>query len=790
MNYQNEILTATEAFAIGASLPPVAEAFALPVVGESHSDSLFQAFKQPYTSMVQQELFNLDPIHEPLRQSYFERLPRALAEHFGRKYLEKFDKQKLSQFEAADWFKAEMVRKMPRIEAVISQYCDVFEFIKQSHQDLDFLAELDSNVYFGAGVDTQQAVEQIKQEAEAKGIQLPMHVCRLEASSRYLKAHGIRPIAYQTEEQIKQIALVIAYRVRQIQQDSIEQNMHKATDGDTAYSVLLECYQAMMAEVNKLKIDSPYQKKARKGRLTKEEITTGFLKMTCEKWWTRKLTTIAKQMKEHLAIACGMVSILSPYCSNVRLSEFEAQRQANIEYLKAMIVANIAEPEEQLSLFETWLKSASNPKIKRLELLTRMNGFEKVAEKHGHEGWFITLTAPSKYHAMLSKTGKPNPKWNGSSPKETQSYLVDIWSKIRSKLKNEGVMSYGFRVAEPHADATPHWHLVLFTRPEDMQTLRRVFLKYALEEDGPEAGARKYRCKFKRIEKEKGTATGYLIKYVSKNIDGFGMEGELSDEANIKAKENATRVQAWSSLWKIRQFQQIGNVPISLWRELRRLGDVPQEDESLEKLRVCADDGDWEAFTEELGGALVKRADLPARLTYTERTSETGEALYTMYQEPSLKVDGVINTQNGVQIKTRQKEWAICLKPENWEEKQLQKKLAQATALEREEIERKHLEKLGFNAEALALLGELAPPWTCVSNCASSKIKQISEEARNCLRNELITMRGRVTEHQIDDLLNGKRLKIWGNSQKTMFVTYSRGCLIEHIVDNYENVLN
>lgn len=95
---------------------------------------------------------------------------------------------------------------------------------------------------------------------------------------------------------------------------------------------------------------------------------------------------------------------------------------------------------------------------------------------------------------------------------------------------------------------------------------------------------------------------------------------------------------------------------------------------------------------------MVKRADLVARLTYTERKSESGEALYTMYQEPSLKVSGIINTKNGVQINTRPKEWAISLKPENWEEKQLQKKLAQATALEREEIERKHLEKLGFNA--------------------------------------------------------------------------------------------
>lgn len=149
-------------------------------------------------------------------------------------------------------------------------------------------------------------------------------------------------------------------------------------------------------------------------------------------------------------------------------------------------------------------------------------------------------------------------------------------------------------------------------------------------------------------------------------------------------------------------------------------------------------------FTQALGGALVKRADLVARITYTERQSESGEALYTLYQEPSLKVNGIINTANGVQINTRPKEWTICLKPKDWEEQQLQRKLENATETERAEAKRKYYEKLGFNEEAIALLGELAPPWTCVSNCTGLKNNQISEEARNCLRNELITMRGRV----------------------------------------------
>ncbi len=57
-----------------------------------------------------------------------------------------------------------------------------------------------------------------------------------------------------------------------------------------------------------------------------------------------------------------------------------------------------------------------------------------------------------------------------------------------------------------------------------------------------------------------------------KTLTVLEMDGELSDEANIQAKENAARVGAWSSVWCIRQFQQLGNIPISLWRELRRQG--------------------------------------------------------------------------------------------------------------------------------------------------------------------------------------------------------------------------
>ncbi|MBL1929471.1 replication endonuclease, partial [Klebsiella pneumoniae] len=133
-----------------------------------------------------------------------------------------------------------------------------------------------------------------------------------------------------------------------------------------------------------------------------------------------------------------------------------------------------------------------------------------------------------------------------------------------------------------------------FLRPEEAEYATAIFRKHALREDGGEPGAQEHRFTVTPIDEKFGSATGYIAKYISKNIDGYGMDGELDDESGQPVKEMAKRVRAWASRWSIRQFQQIGGAPVTTWRELRRLGsrELVLHPE-LEAARAAADAPDW-----------------------------------------------------------------------------------------------------------------------------------------------------------------------------------------------------
>ncbi|WFQ80908.1 replication endonuclease [Xenorhabdus sp. SF857] len=442
----------------------------------------------------------------------------------------------------------------------------------------------------------------------------------------------------------------------------------------------------------------PYWQQFIKGRIepNDDQLCAALLRMMDAQWWYRRLKRLCDIKLEHLAIAIGQVQkSASPYVSRTTLHRWLEQKRSNWQFLKEFDLED--EDGNRTELSKMVLASVSNPAIKRCELMVRMRGFEDLAKEMGCVGEFYTITAPSRFHSAYQAGGFVK-NWQGNDPRETQKYLCKVWAKIRAAYSRAGIRVFGFRVTEPHHDGTPHWHMLLFVRPEQVEALRDIFCYYARLEDSEELQtqkALKARFHVEPIDEEKGSATGYIAKYISKNIDGYAMDDEVDGETGQKCKDMARAVSAWASHWKIRQFQQIGGAPVSVWRELRRMGDDTTSSDGLDidfaEVHKAADRGYWGEYTKAQGGAFVRRADLVARLWY-EREEKTNA-----YGEPVDCIKGVFCTLVGedTPIITRVKNWQIVpkLKADNDP----------------------------ANGRFLPLSGGAAAPWSSVNNCTEAR---------------------------------------------------------------------
>lgn len=238
-------------------------------------------------------------------------------------------------------------------------------------------------------------------------------------------------------------------------------------------------------------------------------------------------------------------------------------------------------------------------------------------------------------------------------------------------LKRWNAPVYGFRVCEAHHDGTPHWHLLLFMRPEDRNRVIGILQRYALTDDHEELvrdikGAPPFtdftpRFDWKEIDPAKGDAAGYIAKYIAKNIDGAYLDDD--EEAGTAADEGALHAVAWASWWGIRTFQQIGGAPVGVWRELRRISNAKKhadlvgppkpvlQDPRFEAARFAADNGIFRCYLHAMGGALATRAEHPIKLAHLV------EEQANSYGEDIKRLMGITSARLG--IKTRLQGWEI-----------------------------------------------------------------------------------------------------------------------------------
>lgn len=432
-------------------------------------------------------------------------------------------------------------------------------------------------------------------------------------------------------------------------------------------------------------------------------------RMICGQWWRRKLRRMHARNVEGAAIGLGYVNRAREcYISDESVQRRAQQNARNAATLEGTTATN--ELGQEYTLAELAATGPANKAIRRAELMTRIAGFERIALDLGHAGLFFTVTCPSRMHKWATVKGGgvvQNSRYDGTTPDTAQQYLAKTWSRIRAALHRQRIKPYGFRIAEPNHDGTPHWHMLVFLPAGQIDALQATCWKYALKDSPNEPGAHAHRCDFKAIDAGKGTAAGYIAKYVAKNIDGYGLDSDLFGNDAITT---AQRVEAWAATWGIRQFQQIGGAPVGPWRELRRVESLPagapdhlrQAHEAVNRIADIeagtVKSVAWDHYTSAQGGVFCGRG-YRVRVDYI--TAPEGDTS-SRYGEPAApKPVGVYTTSR-----------------ETWEPEWMRHIQGKATRVVEWFVESaRHVWTITRRVGAGIQKSALRAPWTCVNNC-------------------------------------------------------------------------
>lgn len=479
-------------------------------------------------------------------------------------------------------------------------------------------------------------------------------------------------------------------------------------------------------------------------------------RLSCSLWWRRQLRRQSGRAVEQVMREAHKVHKRAGiYCSHQTVETRRAQRLRNNALLETLEAIN--QDGQTYSLAELAELGLANPDHRRAELMLRIRDTEAEARRLGHVGMFYTMTTPSRFHPVVAQQCRRNRKYDGSTPREAQQHLQAAWAKARAKLARDDIGIYGIRVVEPHHDGTPHWHMLVWMAPEHAEAVTKTLREYA-EEESPEETFGKFgkttaRFDAKPIDYNKGTAAGYVAKYISKNINGEQFMD--MDQYGEDMKTVAPRIEAWASVWGIRQFQFVGLPSVTVWREVRRLTE--KNDKAVEgweaatrphecaarrfaQIRKAANAGQWDVFLRLMGGPMVKRADQPMRAWVEIKfdTSKSGQPDAGIDRSTGEYLGAAAVIARGRYGETQSVTHGVVATGRPGRESEYM------TRLYKWEVRRKgeHREP---EAEGLAV-GEAECAWTRVTNCT-----QIDITPPDLAPAELAEQRERLEEWQKSD---------------------------------------
>jgi len=359
-------------------------------------------------------------------------------------------------------------------------------------------------------------------------------------------------------------------------------------------------------------------------------------------WWRRQLRNKQVVTIEQIARDLRLVhKKSSPYLSNFSVESKRQRKAENEKLMSKMFIINegqnVLDEYGIQSLQDVINSSSTSGEQQAAELMVRLRGTEEIANDNNHSCEFYTMTAPSRFHSVLG-SGHPNKKYQyGLSARDAQDYFQKIWILARARFAKADLRPYGFRVVEPHHDGCPHWHMLLFMEKGQAKQVRKILKELCMRDTPEEVKTSTTRFKPVYIDKSKGSAVGYIAKYITKSVNGSKIKEVIcpkSGEIKIAPADAAERARFWASINNIRQFEAIGLPSVTIWREMRKLGmgakgqckvanalqvkadSLSLGDYALEKVRQAADSSDWAAFCIAMGGIQVKRKDQAVRIHY------------------------------------------------------------------------------------------------------------------------------------------------------------------------------
>lgn len=400
-------------------------------------------------------------------------------------------------------------------------------------------------------------------------------------------------------------------------------------------------------------------------------------------WWKRALRK-RFQVVEYAAIQAGQVhASAGKYVSDKTMARAIRNKRRIDELLESLVAVNQTTGESR-SMSELAESSLSNPANRRKAFMVQIKGIEQFAKDQRQDALFLTITCPSRMHAR-SYAGELNQRYDGTNPRQAQAYLSRVWSNATRKLTHKAIKFSGVRIVEPHHDGCPHWHVLMFVAPDHADFAIETIRAHAMADSANESGASERRFTVERIDPAKGSAVGYVAKYVSKNIDGFGIA--IDEETGAPSKDTAPRAVAWARAWNIRQFQFFGTPPITATRELHRLDCLTSPSKGLQAAHQASKANDY--------GLWLHACDtyqLGFKPIYVERKS-------SRYQDETVqRMVGIVVAACDLflptELTTRLDEWRI-------ESRQL-----------------------------LSARGEVFPPWTRFNNSAPIDFEGLFDESK------------------------------------------------------------